>query len=621
MLIDDEIRKLSDYAHSRAKNEMYFGSRAPHTQDIIVYKDGTPVLKKLTWIPAIATAVREIIDNALDEIAHGYGNRIDITHDSKKKTFSVQDNGRGIPIAKDPKYKQHLATMVMSSARAGRNFGERGEVAGTNGIGASCVTFCSEFLKLEIWREKKSFTQKFREGKARLIIEEPSIKRIKSDKTGTKITFKLSSKVFNDVSLPEEFLYSRIYEIAVCNPLLKVYWNGTRVKIKPTLEKTLFPNEKPIAIEIKEKGFRSRFFLKSGFQKSGECVHTIVNNIPAFNGGVHIDTFRRLFYGGLLDALSRESKRRKLTPNRTDINDGLLIYNVTNMVAPNFDSQSKTRLINEEVGKIIKTHLDNSKIFKSIISKNKDWIDEIYDRCAARTLKKDAKETAKLSRKVLRNKVPDLIDASGKDRSKCILFLGEGKSAIAGMTMVRDPEIHGGLPLRGKVLNVNGERPKTVLDNKSLTDIMSSVGLILGQVADRSTLNYGKIYIAHDMDHDGFNIGALLVNFFYTYWSELFDPKQEPYFYVFNTPFIIASKGKDRKYWYAHNHIDFIPEDYKGWKVLRAKGLGTLTAVDWKYSLANPDLYAIIDDGKMKQSLDLIFNSDRADDRKNWIGL
>lgn len=617
----EEIKKLSDYQHQRLRPMMYLGSTSLHTEETILYENGVPILKKLTWIPAVYTAFREILDNALDELSFGYGNRIDASYDTKKKTFSIQDNGRGIPIEWSAKFKNYVATTVLTTARSGRNFGERGEIAGTNGIGAATVNSCSEFLKLEIWREKKSFTQKFREGKAKLIVEEPSIKRIKSDKTGTKITFKLSSKVFNDVSLPEEFLYSRVYEIAVCNPLLKVYWNGTRVKIKPTLEKTLFPNEKPIAVEIKEKGFRSRFFLKPKFQKSGENIHTIVNNIPAFNGGVHIDTFRRLFYGGLLDALSRESKRRKLTPNRTDINDGLLIYNVTNMVAPNFDSQSKTRLINEEVGKIIQTHLQNPKIFKSIISKNKEWIDEIYDRCAARTSKKDAKETAKLSRKVLRNKVPDLIDASGKDRSKCILFLGEGKSAIAGMTMVRDPEIHGGLPLRGKVLNVNGERPKTVLDNKSLTDIMSTVGLVIGQSANRSTLNYGKIYIAHDMDHDGFNIGALLINFFYTYWSELFDPKQEPYFYVFNTPFIIASKGKDRKYWYAHNYDDFVPDKYKGWKVLRAKGLGTLTANDWKYSLANPDLYAIIDDGKMKEALDLIFNGDRADDRKLWIGL
>ena len=227
-----------------------------------------------------------------------------------------------------------------------------------------------------------------------------------------------------------------------------------------------------------------------------------------------------------------------------------------------------------------------------------------------------------MAKKLMRTKVPELKDATSKDRTECILFLAEGESAIAGMNNARDPEIHGGLGLRGKVLNVNGESPKKALDNQSLANIMNSLGLIIGEKAeDRSTMRYGKVYIAHDMDQDGYNIGALLVNFFYTYWPELFDPKQEPVFYIFNTPFIIAEKGKQRKYWYGNNYDEFKPEDYKGWTITRAKGLGTLMAADWEYSLKNPSLYPIIDDGNMEEALDLIFNGKRADDRKTWIGL
>jgi DNA gyrase/topoisomerase IV subunit B len=87
------------------------------------------------------------------------------------------------------------------------------------------------------------------------------------------------------------------------------------------------------------------------------------------------------------------------------------------------------------------------------------------------------------------------------------------------------------------------------------------------------------------------------------------------------TPYIIAEKGKTRKYWYSHNHLDFNPEDYKGWSITRAKGLGTLTEEDWRHSLDNPVLYPVVDDGKMRETLDLIFNSNRANDRKDWIGL
>ncbi len=619
-MTEREIKKLTPFQHLRKNTEMWFGSRYLHTQNILMYGDDGVYLGEVSWVPAVFTAFREILDNALDEIALGYGNRIDVTYDADKMVFSVQDNGRGISIEWDEKNKMHKATLALSQIMAGRNFEERGDVAGVNGIGASGVNFCSEWFKMEIWRDNQSFTQRFKEGQIRLVVPKPTIRDIKSDKTGTKVSFKLSNKVFSDMTLPEDFLYSRLYEVAMCNSLLKIYYNGIKIKVKPTLEKTLFPNEKPMVIEIKEKGFRSKFLLKPNFSK-GEEIHSVVNNIPAFNGGVHIETFRRVFYHELLDALSREAKKRKLKPNRSDLNDGLLIFNVTRMTAPSFDSQSKTRLISDQVAKIIKDHLEDKKLMKSLVTKNKDWVDEIFERCAARTQKKDASEVTKMSKKLLRGKVPELTDANGRDRSKCILFLAEGNSAIAGMKNARDAEIHGGLGLRGKILNVNGETPKKVLDNQSLAKIMNSLGLIIGEPANRRRMRYGKVYLAHDMDHDGFNIGALLVNFFYTYWPELFDPGKDPVFYVFNTPFIIAEKGKERKYWYGSNYNEFNPSDYKGWSITRAKGLGTLMEVDWEYSLANPDLYAIIDDGKMKESLDLIFNGKRADDRKDWIGL
>ncbi|WP_434083258.1 hypothetical protein, partial [Escherichia coli] len=102
------------------------------------------------------------------------------------------------------------------------------------------------------------------------------------------------------------------------------------------------------------------------------------------------------------------------------------------------------------------------------------------------------------------------------------------------------------------------------------------------------------IYVAHDMDPDGLNIGALLINFFHTYWPELFDPKEEPVVHIFRTPFIIAEKGKQRKYWYAHNYHEFDSAQYSGWSITRAKGLGTLTEAAWRYSLDNPELYAVV---------------------------
>lgn len=614
----NDIIELSDYEHVRLRNEMYFGSRDPNTQTVLSYPEGVPVPLEVTWVPAVFTAFREILDNSLDEIiGHSSGSRIDVTYDEATSTFSIKDDGRGIPFDYSEEHQCHFATLALSRARAGRNFKERGRVAGTNGIGGTGVNFCSSSFKLEIERGGEKFTQTFTESDTELVIGKPVIKS-GAKNTGTKITFTLSKKVFKNLQLPEFFIRDRLYEIALTNPV-KIYFQGKQIKTK-SIEKDLFTGKKPITMEIKETDFNSRFWLVPEFFESGEYNQTLVNRIPAFDGGVHIDAFRRNFFSGLITALERESKKRKLVPNRSDISEGLLLFNVTDMDAPNFNSQSKTRLNNEETAKYVRDMLNNPDFFKNIIKKYPDWINSIYARCEARTMKKDASDAAKDSKKMLREKVPDLTDANGKDRSKCILVLTEGLSAAAGMTAVRTPEIHGCLPLGGKTMNVNGQKIPTVLNNKVLRSIMNSIGLVPGSKAIRSELRYQTIYIAADADYDGYDITTLLVNFFYTYWPELFMDEENPMFNTLLTPFIIAAKGKQKKYWYADDHHLFDPEKYKGWAITRAKGLGSLKKDDWKHSIENPKLLPITHDDELKETLDLIFNKGRADDRKDWMG-
>lgn len=623
--MSEEIVKLTDHQHHRKRTEMYLGSRTAHTQNIVHWNGKTLVPQDLTWTPAVYCAFRELLDNALDEvIGHKRGSKIDVTFDPKDMVFSVADDGRGIPIDWDENERQHKATMALTQARAGRNFGDRKEVRGTNGIGASVVVNCSEWFEVEIHRDGQKFVQKFQEGDEmfpELQINDPKITK-NGGHSGTKVYFKLSKTVFKNARLPLSFIQARMHEIAANHPRTKFTFNGERILVKHNIERTFFPDKEVIKLAVDDKNFTSTFYLVQEFAPEGEYVHTTVNDIPAFNGGSHIDTFKRLFYSGLIRSLERESKKRGLTPNRADISEGLLIYNVTTMHSPNFDSQSKTRLINEEVDTYIKSYFDNEEVFKDIIKKHKSWIDAIYARCAARTQKKDTADLAKLGRKLMRNKVPKLLDANGKDRSKCVLIITEGDSAKGMISAVRDPEVHGALPLRGKILNVRGEPAKVIVENQIIQDLMTSIGCVLGQKAVRSDLRYGKVYLAADQDPDGANITALLINFFYLYWPELFDPKQEPFFYAFQTPFIIQEKGKKRHYWYAHNYQEYDPRDWKNCpKPTRAKGLGSLEEEDWTFSLANPQLIPITDDGKLSEALDLIFNGSRADDRKEWISL
>ena len=147
---------------------------------------------------------------------------------------------------------------------------------------------------------------------------------------------------------------------------------------------------------------------------------------------------------------------------------------------------------------------------------------------------------------------------------------------------------------------------------------MASLNLVPGERAVRANMNFGKLYICADEDEDGKNIGALVVNFFYKFWPELFSDPEDPFIYIFKTPFIILEKGKESKYFYGHNVHEYNPEEWKGWKATRAKGLGTLEVTNFRDALSNGVAVAITDDGSLGETLDLIFNKERADDRKDW---
>lgn len=197
-------------------------------------------------------------------------------------------------------------------------------------------------------------------------------------------------------------------------------------------------------------------------------------------------------------------------------------------------------------------------------------------------------------------------------------------SASGGILAVRTPAIHGVLPLRGKIMNVNSKKcisakKSELYDSQALADIMGAIGLVIGKRAKRDELRYGTVMIATDSDADGANIQALINNFLYKYWPELYDPSLPPIIYVMQTPFIILRKGKERRYFYGYEYDQFNPDDWKGWQIRRAKGLGTLEKQDWTHAISDIKAIPIIDDGQLKETLQLLFMHDRVNDRKHWI--
>lgn len=643
VMAEHGIQQLTEYEHARIRTEMYLGSRSLHEQIALIFGKKGFEVTNVRWVPALLTAVREVLDNSLDEFVKGGVKDpvLRVLFDENEMKVEISDNGRGIPIDYVPDTQKNLCTMVMTEMKTGRNFNddERENVIGMNGLGGSVVMIVSSSAELEIHRTGRpyktqasndgydgmyKFNQKFSEGTAMfpdLQILEPSIRKVKADKSGTTIRFQLSPVVFPTLTLPTELIYSILKEISAANPTYKIFLNDERIQAK-NVEKGLFDTAKLMSLSVKEEGFDSTFYIIPNAvqnQSTNFHMHGLVNNAPALEGGTHLDTFKKFFSLGVSSALEKEAKKRKLKPNRSDIEEGLLIYNITKMNAPSFNSQTKTKLTNENVIRPVQQAM-STEWFEDLVKKNKEWIDAIFTRCSERTNKKDAEEDRRLAKKLLKGKVAKLSDATGHDRSSCILLIAEGDSAISNMSAARDSKIHGILPLRGKIMNVSGnEKTKDLMASDSLHDIMASLNLIPGVKAVREEMNYGKLYICADEDEDGKNIGALVCNFLFKFWPELFEDPENPFVYVFKTPFIILEKGKESRYFYGHNVHEYIPEEWKGWKATRAKGLGTLEKTNFRDALTDGVAVAIIDDGTLGVTLDLIFNKTRADDRKEWM--
>ena len=614
---EKEIKYLTPYQHARLRSEMYLGSRVATEFKFPVFEEGINgygiSMKQVTFVPAILTAFREALDNHLDELSFvGKGT---ITVNYKENDYiETSDDGRGIPIDFDKDQNGYTASLLVSKTMSGRNFGERGEQAGTNGLGISVVNFCSEWFQIIVNRDKKNFFQHFSEGEEELQFEEPVIEERNSKKTGTTVRFKLSSKVFgDDLTLPLEVVRSLVIFIACTNPNIKFVFNGDEIRTSQDIKRNLFAGEKVVEFKFADDANRGSYFVK--MTDDDTAYFSLVNNIPAYNGGTHDDEIKYHFPRQLLAALTKESKKRKLNPNKNDILDNLLFLGTMKVKAPNFDSQSKTRLTNKEAKYAIGNCLLETD-WQKFIKDNHELVERIYERCAARTHQQDKSKIDQDEKFLKKLKIPSLIEANSPNRKECILFITEGESAKGGLNNVRNSSIHAAIPLRGKILNVYHKKPTEALKSEVIKQLCAVIGLVPGKKAEVEKLRYGKVFIMADADEDGQgSISPLVASLFYRFWPELFE-LDEPFIHIFSTPLIIAEKGKERLYFYPQNIEEFDAKKYKGWNIRRAKGLGSLQPENFKDHLDNPVSIPLHKDTNIKHVFDLLFNGGRADDRK-----
>ena len=179
-----------------------------------------------TGIKGLHHILWEIVDNAIDEAANGYANKVTVTLHSDGSA-SVEDNGRGIPTDIHPKEKVSGVQLVFTKLHAGGKFGQGNYEysGGLHGVGASVTNALSEWLTVEVCRNKRiykmSFHSKYNARKKKVESGLPDgpleDTGISTNRKGSTIRFKPDPTVFSEVNFDLDTVEERLRELAFLN--------------------------------------------------------------------------------------------------------------------------------------------------------------------------------------------------------------------------------------------------------------------------------------------------------------------------------------------------------------------------------------------------------------------
>lgn len=623
----DDIAVLSDREHCRLRTSIYLGDTTQNTYNIPIITEIGVDVRPITFIPAVYKAIGEILDNSLDEFSHLPNQRtktLKITAEPELGQYIISDNGRGVPIDKH-KTGKHTPEVVFGSLRSGRNFTDEKEmgVIGQNGVGSSILNYCSEIFDVDIYRDGKHYHQRFTDGA--LKVSKPVITPKKSA-TGTTLSFTIDSNVFSSVSLPAELMRNRAIEIALTNPSVTVQYNDETFRFKNGMSELVerFAGERsygqfPITSPTVQG---TLYVIPDSHDGTDEQMFTWVNSSFLFDGGKCNVQFVNAFMDKAIEAVQKKGTKDGLKITKNDVRSGITIIADLKIKNPAYDSQSKTRLSGPDLRKEMVAVVEEG--WKTFAKSCDQWINDCYVRAYERH---NFNATRKMQDDMSKNKgkkirVEGLMDATSKVRSECMLFVVEGESAKAQISDERNPSTMGAFALTGKINNVYGSSLVQVSKMSKVTDLLAAIGLVPGKKVVRSNLNYGRVIISTDADYDGGDIFTLLVNLFYQFWPEMFSPEYEPMVYRLVAPNVCIIKGTQRVHFATREEYEKQKHKYKdkGWTVKYFKGLGSMSSEDWTMILSGETntLIPIIDDGKMKDTLKLLF-SDDTDMRKKWL--
>ncbi len=552
-----------------------------------------------TSIRGLHHLVFEIVDNSIDEALAGFCKNIRvIIH--KDNSVTVSDDGRGIPVDIIPKYNKSALEIVMTKLHAGGKFGKGAYKvsSGLHGVGVSVVNALSKRMEVKVKKNGKIYHQVYEFGKP---VTDLKILGETSE-SGTEITFLPDDTIFETTNFNFEFLAERMRELAFLNPGVKIELTDERSGKSLTFHfeggissfiEEVNANKKPFHEVIHFSGEKDNVGIDFAFQYTSGFttnIFSFVNTVRTDEGGTHLTGFKM----GLSKAINtylRESKTKlkDLKITSEDIVEGLTAVISVKVMEPQFEGQTKAKLGNSEVKRIVdsfvyervKTFLDENPNTAKLI------IEKVTNAAKAREAAQRAKQIARRKTAFDSASLPGkLTDCSETNPEQTELFIVEGDSAGGSAKQARNRNFQAILPLRGKILNVEKARLHRIMNNREISSIITALGTNIGDSFDISKLRYGKIIIMTDADVDGAHIRTLLLTFFFRYMKQLIE---EGHVFIAQPPLYKVMYGKTRQYVYTDEELAQIVKDHPKADVQRFKGLGEMNPQQLWETTMNPE--------------------------------